>query len=192
MGHLKSHSMSSNIKINRICEFCKNEFTARTTKTLYCSLKCSSRAYKARTRKSKIEESNRQTEIAKKPDLEIAKTKDFISIKQAGLLYGISRRTIYRIISRGELDIAKFGTRTVIRRSDMDGFFTIPLQESMLRPVQEFPGLEQCYTITQIQQKFSISPGALYMLIQRNGIVKYAVGKFNYVARSEKRYRYYI
>ncbi|MEN2416449.1 helix-turn-helix domain-containing protein [Flavobacterium mesophilum] len=176
--------MSSNIKITRVCEFCKNEFTARTTKTLYCSLKCSSRAYKARTRQSKIDQSNRQTEIAKNPDLEIVKTKDFISVKQAGLLYGISRRTIYRIISRGELDIAKFGARTVIRRCDMDSFFSIPIEQSLLRPIQEFPGLEKCYTITQIQQKFGISPGALYTLIQRHGIAKYAVGKFNYVGKT--------
>ncbi|OOV17555.1 helix-turn-helix domain-containing protein [Flavobacterium sp. LM4] len=123
-------------------------------------------------------------------NLQPAPQKRFIALLNAAAEptkqeHGISRRTIYRIISRGELDIAKFGTRTVIRRSDMDGFFTIPLQESMLRPVQVFPGLEQCYTITQIQQKFSISPGALYMLIQRHSIVKYAVGKFNYVAKKD-------
>jgi excisionase family DNA binding protein len=177
--------MSSNIKITRICEFCKNEFTARTTKTLYCSLRCSSRAYKLRVRESKITDSNKQTEIAKNPNLEIVKTKDFISVNQASLLFGISRRTIYRIISRGELDIAKFGTRTVIRRCDMDNFFSVPLDQTLLRPVQEFPGLEHCYTITQIQQKFGISPGALYTLIQRQGISKYAVGKFNYVAKRD-------
>ncbi|MDR6845560.1 helix-turn-helix domain-containing protein [Flavobacterium granuli] len=177
--------MSTNIRIARICEFCKNEFTARTTKTQYCSLKCSSRAYKARTRQSKIDESNRQTEIAQHPLLEAVKTKDFLNINQASLLFGISRRTIYRIISRGELDIAKFGSRTVIRRCDMDNFFSLPLEQSMLRPVQEFPGLEKCYTITQIQQKFGISPGALYMMIQRHGIAKYSVGKFNYVAKKD-------
>ncbi|MRX70128.1 DNA binding domain-containing protein, excisionase family [Flavobacterium resistens] len=177
--------MSSKIEIIRICEFCKNEFTARTTKTLYCSLKCSSRAYKSRTRQSKIAESNRQTQIAKNPDLEIVKTKDFISVNQASTLLGISRRTIYRIISRGELDVAKFGTRTVIRRCDLDGFFSLPLEESMLRPVQEFPGLSKCYTITQIQQKFGISPVGLYKLIQRHGIAKYSVGKFNYVAKKD-------
>lgn len=177
--------MSTNIKITRICEFCQNEFTAKTTKTKYCSLKCSSRAYKARTRKCKIEESNRQTEIARHPQLEAVKTKDFLSVNQASLLFGISRRTIYRIISKGELDIAKFGARTVIRKCDMDAFFSIPLEESLLRPVQEFPGLENCYTITQIQQKFGISPGALYMLIQRQGIAKYSIGKFNYVAKKD-------
>ena len=83
--------MSTNIKITRICEFCQNEFTAKTTKTQYCSLKCSSRAYKARTRKSKIDESNRQTEIARHPHLEAVKTKDFLSVKLGRLLFGISR-----------------------------------------------------------------------------------------------------
>jgi excisionase family DNA binding protein len=177
--------MSSNIQITRICEFCRQQFTAKTTKTQYCSLKCSSRAYKARTRQSKINESERQTEIAKNPHLEIIKSKDFISVNQASSLFGISRRTIYRLISRGELDIAKFGTRTVIRRCDMDGFFSLPLEQSLLRPVQEFPGLDKCYTITQIQHKFSISPGGLYMLLQRHGIAKYSVGKFNYVAKKD-------
>lgn len=145
--------MSSKIKITRVCQFCQNEFTARTTKTQYCLLKCSSRAYKARTRQSKIAESNRRTEIARNPNLETVKIKDFISVDQASILFGISRRTIYRIISRGELDIAKFGTRTVIRRSDMDRFFSIPLDQSLLRPVKEFPGLDQCYTIMSISTR---------------------------------------
>ncbi len=185
-GTLKvTNSMSSKIEITRICECCKNEFTARTTKTLYCSLKCSSRAYKSRTRQSKIDQSNKETEKAKNPNLEVIKTKDYIDVKMAGNLFGISRRTIYRLIERGELDIAKFGTRTVLRRCDLDAFFSIPFEESMLRPVQEFPGLDKCYTITQIQQKFRISPAALYLLIQRHGITKYAVGKFNYVAKKD-------
>ena len=177
--------MSSNIKITRICEFCKNEFTARTTKTLYCSDKCSSRAYKSRVRQSKIDESNKVTESVKNANFEAIKAKDYIDVNLASNLLGISRRTIYRLIARGELDIAKFGRRTIIRRCDLDNFFSIPLQESMLKPVQEFPGLENCYTITQIQLKFAISPGGLYTLIQRHGITKYSIGKFNYVAKRD-------
>ncbi|WP_185966019.1 hypothetical protein [Flavobacterium sp. ZT3R18] len=63
--------MSTNMKITRICEFCKNEFTARTTKTRYCSLSCNSRGYKLLVRQSKITESNKQTEITKNPSLEV-------------------------------------------------------------------------------------------------------------------------
>ncbi|WKL49220.1 helix-turn-helix domain-containing protein [Flavobacterium pectinovorum] len=177
--------MSSNIKITRICECCKNEFTARTTKTLYCSLKCSSKAYKKRARQAKIDKSNNETESGKKADFEAIKARDYIDVNMASNLVGISRRTIYRLIERGELDIAKLGRRTIIRRCDLESFFSIPLQESMLRPVQEFPGLENCYTIGQIQHKFGISAGALYMVIQRHGITKYSIGKFNYVAKKD-------
>ncbi len=158
-GTFKVHiSMSSKIKISRICKYCKNEFTARTTKTNYCSLKCSSRAFKARARELKIEQSNQETKALKKTNFEVAKARDFISVSQASDLLGISKRTIYRIISRGELNSAKFGTRTVIRKSDLDNFFAVSMEESLLQPVQEFPGLENCYNMTQIQQKFKMSP----------------------------------
>jgi len=40
--------MASNIKIERVCLFCKNSFIARTTTTKYCSQKCASREYKER------------------------------------------------------------------------------------------------------------------------------------------------
>lgn len=185
-GTLKvTYPMSTKMKLTRICEFCKNEFTAQTTKTRFCSLTCSSKGYKFRVREAKIAASNKETQVAKNPEIEIVKTKEFLSIKQASSLYGISRRTIYRIIARGELDVAKFGSRTIIRKSDIDGFFTLPMEESLLRPVQEFPGLENCYTITEIQQKYSISPAGLYLLIQRKGILKYAVGKYNYAAKRD-------
>lgn len=177
--------MSTNIKITRICEFCKNEFVAQTTVTRFCSPKCSKALNRALAKGIKIQKSNDETNKIKYGDIEAVKAKDFLSINQTSQLFGISRRTIYRIIARGELDIAKFGTRTIIRRCDLDTFFSLPLDQSLLQPVQEFPGLENCYTITQIQQKFGISPGALYILIQRQGISKYAVGKFNYVAKKD-------
>ncbi|MDQ1096934.1 hypothetical protein QE441_000111 [Chryseobacterium sp. SORGH_AS909] len=44
--------MSSNFKIKAICEYCRNDFIAKTTTTKY---KFSSRAYKARKREQKIQ-----------------------------------------------------------------------------------------------------------------------------------------
>jgi excisionase family DNA binding protein len=161
--------MITNMKITRVCEFCNNEVTARTTKTRYYYLTCNSKGYKSLARQSKITQSNKQTEIAKNPEIELVKTKDFLSVSEVSLLFGISRRTIYRIISRGELDVTKFGTRKVIRGCEIDTFFSIPLDQSILRLTQELPGLENCYTITQIQ--FAISSGTLYMLIQRQSKV---------------------
>lgn len=53
--------MSSNIEVTRICEHCKKQFTAKTTRTRYCSPICNSRGYKSLERKGKVEKSN--TEI---------------------------------------------------------------------------------------------------------------------------------
>jgi excisionase family DNA binding protein len=144
--------MSTNIKIKRICEFCQNEFIAKTTKTQYCGLKCSSRAYKAGKRESKIDQSNKQTEIAKNPILESIRVKDFLSIKQAGLLFGIGRSTIYRLVSRGNLDIGKFGKRTVIRRCDLDSFFAIPTKDLLLKPKQQFPGFDNAIQLRRFNR----------------------------------------
>ena len=54
-----------------------------------------------------------------------------------------------------------------------------------LQTGQQFPGFDNCYIITEIQQKYNISSGALYLLIQRQGIVKYSVGKFTCVAKQD-------
>ena len=53
--------MSSNIQITRVCQFCNSEFTAKTTVTKYCSHRCASSSYKARTRNQNIVQSNALT-----------------------------------------------------------------------------------------------------------------------------------
>jgi endogenous inhibitor of DNA gyrase (YacG/DUF329 family) len=59
--------MSSNIQVQRICQHCGKEFTARTTKTLYCSHRCNSADYKAKVRAGKIGISNKEPQVIKKP-----------------------------------------------------------------------------------------------------------------------------
>lgn len=177
--------MSTNIRIKRICDFCLQEFTAKTTKTKYCSHKCNSRAYKAAARKEKVETSNVETVKVINADMEKIKQREFLNITQAGRLFGISRRTVYRLIDRGHLNVAKFGTRTVIRKCDLEAFFAIPIIPQRLELVQSFPGVENCYTIGHAQTEFNISPAALYHLLHRHGIMKYCIGKFTYVPKAE-------
>jgi len=45
--------MISNLKIEKICEWCTNIFIAKTTVMRFCSNKCNSKAYKGRQRKVK-------------------------------------------------------------------------------------------------------------------------------------------
>ncbi len=177
--------MSTNIRIKRICEFCLKEFTAKTTKTRYCSHKCNSRGYKALARNEKVDVSNLQTLSVLNADMEKIKQREFLNITQASKLFGISRRTVYRLIDRGVLNVAKFGTRTVLRKCDMEAFFALPIVEQTLEQAQTFPGIDYCYTIGQIQKKFNISPAALYHLINRHGISKYSIGKFTYVPQHD-------
>ena len=185
MGYKINHIMSSKIEVIRICEHCKKQFTARTTRTRYCSHICNSRGYKSLVRKGKVEKSNNEIVQLLNTDLEKIKPLEFLKITQATLLFGISRSTLYRLVNNGQLDIAKFGKRTVVRRCDLEAFFAIPIQDVTLKTGQQFPGFDNCYTITEIQQKYNISSGALYLLIQRQGIVKYSVGKFTCVAKQD-------
>ena len=73
--------MSSKIEVQRICQYCEQEFTARTTVTKYCSLKCSQKAYKARKRAEKIERSNTDTTRIKSQSIEQLKSKEFLTVR---------------------------------------------------------------------------------------------------------------
>ena len=61
----------------------------------------------------------------------------------------------------------------------------LPIVEATMKPLQEFPGIGNCYSIGEIQKKFSISPAGLYLLLQRQGISKYTVGKYTYVTKAD-------
>ena len=112
--------MSSNIYIQRICLDCGKEFTARTTVTQYCSLRCGGRNYKKRKRQEMIRESNVETLTARiKPNLDI-ESKQFLCIVDACALLGISRQSIWRAMKSGRLCSVRIGRRVVIRRQDLD------------------------------------------------------------------------
>ncbi len=53
--------MSSNIRIERICEWCGNRFMAQTTVTRFCSKRCAEHSYKERMRQKKMALSNQET-----------------------------------------------------------------------------------------------------------------------------------
>lgn len=155
---------------------------ARTTKTRYCNHTCNSRAYKDRQKNQKIEVSNKETSQAVNSGKTDITGKDFLSIEDAVNLLPVSRRTLYRMIERGEIPIKKIGQRTVIRRSDIDSFFDLP---DIIIPNNRIPDLSECYTINDMQEKFGISPAALYNLIRRESIARFTKGKFTYVVKAD-------
>lgn len=178
--------MSTNIKVQRLCQFCGEEFTAKTTVTKYCSLRCASRSGKARKREEKIVRINTQTRQAFIKPIEEIRAKSYLSISDGSRLLGISRRTIYRMIDRGELNAGKAGSRTLLRREDIDKLFSPLRLGQSQRPGNSDEFIYQisdCYNLTEIQVKYKVSEKAVYDIIKRNGIPKIKQGKYAYVPK---------
>lgn len=116
--------MSSNIKIKRICQYCNNEFIARTMVTKYCSHKCNSRDYKERIRKKKISKSEAETARIKPKPTEQLKEKEFLTVREVALLLNCSIRTAYNYIENGKISAVNLGQRmTRVKRSEIDKLF---------------------------------------------------------------------
>lgn len=116
--------MSSNIEVQRICQHCGKEFTARTTKTLYCSHLCNSADYKAKQRSVKIEVSNKQTLSVKARPMEELRAKEFLTVREVASLLNCSVRTAYFYIGNGTIKAVNLGQRsTRVKRSDIDKLF---------------------------------------------------------------------
>ena len=113
-------TMSSNIKVIRVCEHCGNSFEAKTTVTRYCSHRCNSRAYKSKTRGGKIEKSNTETLTRILLPIEALRVKEYLNINETCSLIGISRMTLYRLIKGGQIKAANIGRKVIIKRSEID------------------------------------------------------------------------
>lgn len=116
------------MKVQRICQHCDDEFTARTSVTKYCSNNCAKRAYKARKRAEKIARSNTETQRIKNKPIEDLKAKEFLKVKEAAQLLDCSVRTVYNHIERGNLKATNLGQRiTRIKRSHLNHLFEMSL-----------------------------------------------------------------
>ena len=180
--------MSSNIKIQRICQHCTNEFTARTTTTLYCSSRCNSAAYKAKQRTGKVEQSNKETQRIKSQPIEELKAKEFLSVTQVSKLIGCSRQNVYNLINTGKLKATNILLKkTIVQRSDLDKLFEQPrtvAPQPEKQPKQMQFNISECYNLTEVQSKYGISETAVQNLIKRNSIPKIKKGWFAYVPKT--------
>ena len=111
--------MSSNIRLKSTCDFCGNEFIAKTTHTRYCSHTCNRKDYKAQLKKKKINKvvSSRDT-TNKLRELE---GRDYLSVQDVSVIMGCSSKTIYRLINDGTLKGVNLSQRlTRISRKSLD------------------------------------------------------------------------
>lgn len=190
--------MSSNIKMQRICQHCGNEFTARTTTTLYCSHRCNSAAYKAKQRAGKVEQSNKETQRIKNQPIEELKVREFLTVTQVSKLIGCSRQNVYNLINTGKLKATNILLKkTIVKRSDLDKLFKEPTNRTQPEGIPETQKQElnnwvqaggfdiaDCYNLTEVQDKYGISETAVQNLIKRNSIPKIKKGWFAYVPKT--------
>jgi len=155
--------MSSNLKVQRVCQNCGNEFTARTTVTKYCSDNCSKKAYKVRIRTEKVQRSNNETKKIRAKPIEELKAKEFLTVTEVYKLINCSRQNVYKLINTGKLKATNIlEKKTIVRRCDLDELFnevpeieTIPIQQK--RDLREWKQAEQfdiseCYTLSRVSQ----------------------------------------
>lgn len=116
--------MSSNIRIERVCQFCKSKFIARTTKTQYCSNKCSSRAYKQAARQEKLKIAKVESSIAGKIKVAVnfpmLTGKELLTITEASALLNITHVTLRRWIKEKRIKTSRIGKKHLIKRSHID------------------------------------------------------------------------
>jgi excisionase family DNA binding protein len=172
-------TMSSNIRVTKICIFCNNEFTAKTTVTKYCSLICASRWNKQKVRNAKIEISNEKVKAVKLVPIIDLKTKEFLTVKESALLLNCSRQNVNKLISNGKLKATNILARkTIIKRSDLDELFNKPRSEP---PRQKEYNISECCTIGEAQIRFGISQSGLRNLLIKHNVTKIQKHKFVYV-----------
>ncbi len=187
--------MSSNVEVQRVCQYCGNEFTARKTTTKYCSHKCSQRAYKARKRAEKLQKSNTETKQIRNKPIEELKVKEFLTVSEVSKLISCSRQNVYKLINTGKLKATNIlEKKTIVRRADLDNLFTeIPdietIPERQKQDINEWKQAGQfeisdCYTLTEVQDKYRISDRALHEIIKRNNIPKIKKGWYAYVPKT--------
>ena len=165
--------MSSNIKIERICEWCGNRFMAQTTVTRFCSKRCSEHSYKERMRQKKMALSNMETSQCNLDRK--SKDKDFLTPTETAQYLGVGRTYIYDCINRGKIKVTRIGRKTLISKADIQAMFDFltPKENTSSEPAEKkSKSLADFYTRAEIQEKFGVKDSWIYKVIAENNVLK--------------------
>lgn len=172
-NEINTYDMSSNIKVERICEWCGKKFIAQTTVTRFCSKRCSERSYKERFRQKKMAVSNQET--ATNAANQKWRDKDFLTPTQAAELLGIGRMSIYRYIRNGKIKVVRFERKTLISKADIQSMFDF-LSPKENEPVEatekKGKSISEFYTRAEIREKFGVKDSWIYKVVAENNVPK--------------------
>ena len=122
--------MGSNMRILKICEYCKNDFIAKKTTSKTCSDDCAKRLYKLNQKNSKIAQAEMKTEIKRSPKAFIAEdqikaiqAKEYLTLKEAAIFLNISPLTLRRWTLSGKVISTKVGRKHIFHKRTLVSFF---------------------------------------------------------------------
>jgi excisionase family DNA binding protein len=179
--------MSSNISITRICQHCGLDFEAKTTVTKYCGDNCAKRAYKLRIKTAKIQASQEETKEIRNRPVQNLQSKDYLAVKEVAILLGCAVRSVYAMIDSGRLRAINLSERKIrIHRQEVEVIFENPallIIPKAERNSGQKLGVDDCYSIGQIEQDYKMNNSTLYSLLKRNNVEKLQMGKYVYVSK---------
>ena len=161
---------SSSIRIKKVCEWCGEVFYAQKTTTRYCSHRCNSRAYKEDARNKRIQKTETETEVLiRQQPMQAVKDKEFLSFAEAGILLGITRQAVYKMVTQGHLKASKISSRlSFIKRGDIENMLENKpyekLQNKETVPITEF------YTTAEVKEKYHVNESWIFLVAKKNNI----------------------
>ena len=183
--YLKVDNMPTiGFEIKRKCKVCGKVFVAKTLDSHYCSPKCGKVAWK---RKRDAKDRNAKLEAIAK---QVSDIREYISVKEAVAMFGVERSTLYRLIKLGRIPTINMGTRlTRIKRSEMEWLF-LNRPESIAEKEKPAPKIyslepEDCYTITEICEKYHINDSSVWAHVRKYSIPSRQIGNYVYVPKQE-------
>ena len=159
---------TSKFRVLRTCEFCGKEFYAQKVTTRFCSRRCNELAYKKRRRQRQITEA--EARVLQKPIEEVG-NKEFLSLQDTSVLFGITKRSVYNLIYNGVLQAFRLSSRmTLIRRADIERIFESHVYTKKVKP--ERKPITEFYTTTEIKEKFGVSESWVFKIGKEKNIPK--------------------
>ena len=183
MNEINTYNMSSNIKVERICEWCGNKFIDQTTVTRFCCKRCAEHSYKERLRQKKMAVSNQETAQSNIK----WRDKDYLTPTQAAELLGIGRMSIYRYIRNGKIKVVRFARKTLISKADIQAMFDFltPKESTSTEPAEKkSKSLYDFYTRADIREKYGVKDSWIYKVVAENNVPKTIIRGKAYFSKS--------
>lgn len=164
---------NSTITMKKICECCGKEFIAQKQSTRYCSHQCNSKAYKINKRieaKRNVEAASQKIIIEK--SVQDLKDKEYLSVIEVALLFGLCKQTIYNMIHSGKLKAVQITDRlSIIRKKDIEDMFD-NASTYRARPKKIDEPITEFYTMAEIKEKYKVKEVWVYKIVKEKKIPK--------------------